>query len=54
MVDSEFMSDWGRARANWTARGGEADSGAIGEDAGDDPVKFWRIIQAGMNEELGI
>ena len=45
MVDSAAARARGRARASWAPNADEADSSAIGEDAGGDPATLWRVIR---------
>src|SRR5947208_6727891 len=44
MIDSESACPRGRARPSWATPAAEADSrSTIGEDAGGDPAKVWRV-----------
>src|SRR5438093_6944148 len=46
MIDSESACPRGRARPSWAPPAAEADSRCtIGEDAGGDPAKVWRVIR---------
>jgi hypothetical protein len=51
MIDFEVTCSRGRAGPSWATHGDEADSSAIGEEAGGDPAQVRHVIRECGNEE---